>query len=51
MVNNFLKVNNDFELIDINLPTINNLNIKKTVTLLPDKFNSEGYFIARMKRK
>lgn len=50
IINKFLKENKNFELTKIEMPEINNIKIKKTITLLPDKINSEGYFITRMKK-
>jgi 16S rRNA (cytosine967-C5)-methyltransferase len=50
VVKEFLKQNKNFELTKINLPNLTKLNEKEAVTLLPEKHNSEGYFLARMKK-
>ncbi|MDD4211550.1 MAG: 16S rRNA (cytosine(967)-C(5))-methyltransferase RsmB [Clostridia bacterium] len=50
VINEFLNKNSNFELTKLNLPKLTHINEKEAITLLPDEFNSEGYFIARMRK-
>ena len=51
VVENFLKENNDFSLESLPLPDVFPKNESGMLALVPGEFDTDGFFIARMRRK
>jgi len=51
VINKFLKNRNDFELTEIDFGNINVYNDNKNYTFYPNLTKTEGFFVARLKRK
>ena len=51
MVNSFLKERNDFTLEPLPLPAVFPKNESGMLALVPGEFDTDGFFIARLRRK
>jgi 16S rRNA (cytosine967-C5)-methyltransferase len=51
IINKFLKLNDNFEIKNIEVDNLKTINENGTITLLPDKNNYEGYFVCKLIKK